>query len=53
MLRDTIIMTMAQRIPKLEPASESREAPETLLEGEEKGERRQRIAPGGRKILFR
>jgi excisionase family DNA binding protein len=33
--KDTIIMTMAQRIPELEPAPEQREAPETASEGME------------------
>jgi len=33
--KDTIIMTMAQRIPELEPAPEPREAPETASEGAE------------------
>ncbi len=30
--KDTIIMTMAQRIPELEPAPEPREEPETASE---------------------
>jgi hypothetical protein len=33
--KDTIIMTMAQRIPELEPDQEPREAPETASEGVE------------------
>ncbi len=35
--KDTIIMTMASRIPELEPAPEPREAPETASEGQERG----------------
>ena len=36
--KDTIIMTMAQRIPELEPASEPREEPVSASEGEGKEE---------------
>jgi hypothetical protein len=36
--RDAIIMTMAQRIPELEPASEQRESPVTASEEEGKGD---------------
>jgi len=36
--KDTIIMTMAQRIPELEPASEPRESPETTSEGKGSGD---------------
>jgi hypothetical protein len=36
--KDAIIMTMAQRIPELEPASEPRESPVTASEERGKGE---------------
>ena len=36
--KDAILMTMAQRIPELEPAPEPREAPETASDGGGKGE---------------
>jgi hypothetical protein len=37
--KDTIIMQMAQRIPELEPASGTREALETAVEGTSGGDR--------------
>jgi hypothetical protein len=36
--KDTIIMTMAQRIPELEPASEPRESPTEAAEEPGKGD---------------
>lgn len=36
--RDTIIMSLTQRIPELEAPSETRDAPETVSEGEDRGE---------------
>jgi excisionase family DNA binding protein len=42
--KDTIIMTMASRIPELEPASEPRESPVTDVEASEKGEQQQPLS---------
>ena len=36
--KDTIILAMTQRIPELEPARERPEAPETPMDGEDRGE---------------
>jgi hypothetical protein len=43
--KDTIIMTMAQRIPELEPASEPGESPESASKEEQSGEGETKAEP--------